>query len=196
MFHGAKIVMALAATGLGAGSALAGAMGTTSANVNVQRGFSGTARAVHGGYTRHGSEFGRFDNHRPGKWQGRDRHRRRPPHPFGGYGGVWGYGYALPVGYYPGYYPGFFPEADYFGYFRTDGTADKRNGQAVYDYDRGYPYEWFNGRARTAPSYEAEAARFQPEASSFEPAVRPSRTCETQMVADGRGQAPVRICRY
>lgn len=67
------------------------------------------------------------------------------------------------------------------GYFYQGGTVDVRNGRALYDYDRDYPYDY--------PSYTL-ASEADEVADSREP------SCTVERVRDGKsGWADVRICR-
>ena len=56
------------------------------------------------------------------------------------------------------------------------------NGRARYDYDRGYPYDFYRERSEQNGGYEA---------ASREP------YCETERTRDRRSgqQVPVRVCR-
>ena len=78
------------------------------------------------------------------------------------------------------------PMADQNGYFATGGEVI-RNGDAAptYDYDRGYPYEWYN---------PATAVRVHSAAAPLTTARRVS--CDISWVADGRrGRVAVNVCR-
>lgn len=68
------------------------------------------------------------------------------------------------------------------GFFADTGNSWRENGRAVYDYDRGYPYDWYRD-----PGAAADAAP-----RSGPPMVR----CEVSWVAGARGEpSPVRVCR-
>ena len=71
-------------------------------------------------------------------------------------------------------------EDGFFGHGRVVGTG--------FDYDRGYPYDYY-------PAWEPEV-RSRDYVELAAPPVRDTR-CETVRVPDGRGSArvPVRICR-
>jgi hypothetical protein len=70
------------------------------------------------------------------------------------------------------------------GFFADTGNSWTEHGRAVYDYDRSYPYDWYNdGDAEGPPPRRAANAG---------PAVR----CEISWVADAKGErSAVRICR-
>ena len=73
------------------------------------------------------------------------------------------------------------------GFFAETGDAWAGNGHAIYDYDRGYPYDWYRDSAPEA----AEAAGPPPG-----PPSAPTIRCEINWVAAARGErAPVRVCR-
>lgn len=100
---------------------------------------------------------------RPGR---RDRPRRRDWFGFGGYG--IGFGGDLN------------PDR---GYFATGGEEPAvANGRVRYDYDRGYPYDYYSGERAGHGDYET---------ASREP------FCETEWTRDRRSgqQVPVRVCR-
>ncbi len=65
-----------------------------------------------------------------------------------GYGGFLGYG-----AYVPGYAPGD-PEdlGRDSGFFQGEGEVRVRGGEAVYGYDRAYPYDWYRGPAAHPPA--------------------------------------------
>ena len=93
----------------------------------------------------------------------------------GGWGGYWG-GYGVPYAYT-------IPVADYFGYFGAGGEVRVHRGMPVYDYDRGYPYDYYNG---DAPLADNSAAPGDPRAFH----------CEIESVRDARGRPiEVRVCR-
>jgi hypothetical protein len=123
----------------------------------------------HGGWSDHHGHDGHDGNHH-------DKRRYRHDDRYG-----WGYG-----GDGDGYVESE-PAPDQFGYFgsggKISGTADK----TFYHYDRGYPYQWYNGPVREQ-AYEAAASR-----SSTGPIVH----CDTQSVPSGdKGRrVDVRICR-
>ena len=69
------------------------------------------------------------------------------------------------------------------GYFATAGEAPAvANGRARYDYDRGYPYDYYRGG---------------PERSGGDETALRDSYCETQWTRDRRSgeQVPVRVCR-
>ena len=95
-----------------------------------------------------------------------DGPRRRDAFGFGGYG--IGFGVEL--------------DPD-LGYFATGGEAPAvANGRVAYDYDRGYPYDYYRGGPAGHGGYET---------ASREP------YCETEWTKDRRSgqQVPVRVCR-
>ena len=70
------------------------------------------------------------------------------------------------------------------GFFADTGDSWRENGRAVYDYDRGYPYDWYR----------------DPEAAAVEAAPRPGGPpavrCELNWVAGAKGaRSAVRVCR-
>ena len=70
------------------------------------------------------------------------------------------------------------------GFFADTGESWRENGRAVYDYDRGYPYDWYRDPASAAAG---GGRRFAPG-----PMVR----CDVSWVGGGRnGPAAVRVCR-
>jgi hypothetical protein len=67
------------------------------------------------------------------------------------------------------------------GYFEHGGGVDVRNGKAMFDYDRDYPYDY--------PSYSLASLDEEREAMR-EP------SCTIERVRDGKsGWADVRVCR-
>ena len=69
------------------------------------------------------------------------------------------------------------------GYFKTRGEAPAvANGRVDYDYDRGYPYDYYRGGSERNGGYET---------ASREP------YCETEWTRNRRSgqQVPVRVCR-
>jgi len=71
------------------------------------------------------------------------------------------------------------------GFFAGPAHAEASNGGAYYDYDRGYPYDWYND------GYEP--LRGGPERLA---AAGPRVRCEISWVADAKGaRSPVRVCR-
>ena len=122
-------------------------------------------------------------------WQTDDR----PRHPCGkrgrcrdrnfffgyGYGSGYGHGYERDFGYRD------MMEEARNGYFNHGGEArGMRNGRVSYDYDRGYPYEYYRDRSGAE---ENERPR--------EYTAR-GRHCETELTRDRRGQQiSVRVCR-
>lgn len=70
------------------------------------------------------------------------------------------------------------------GFFADSGDSWAANGRAVYDYDRGYPYDWYrdSGEAAAPAEHVASAGAM----------VR----CDVTWVRAARGgQSPVRVCR-
>jgi hypothetical protein len=115
------------------------------------------------------------------RWRGRHsrRHGERDD-------GMFGYGGGVGYDGYDGSYASTPPAPDQFGFFGNGGEATLVNGQAVYDYDRSYPYEYYRGPRREEAA--ADGANAGRAAHSG---------CETSWVPDGRGggNVPVRICR-
>lgn len=106
------------------------------------------------------------DGGRPGRPHRPDRPRRRDWFGFGGYG--IGFGGDLD------------PDR---GYFATGGEEPAvANGRVRYDYDRGYPYDYYRDERAEHGGYET---------AWREP------TCETEWTRDRRSgqQVPVRVCR-
>ena len=106
------------------------------------------------------------DGDRPDRPGGRNRPRRRDAFGFGGYGV--GFGGDLD------------PDR---GYFANGGEAPAvANGRVRYDYDRGYPYDYYRGERAGHGGYET---------ASREP------YCEMEWTRDRRSgqQVPVRVCR-
>jgi hypothetical protein len=69
------------------------------------------------------------------------------------------------------------------GFFADTGNSWTENGRAVYDYDRGYPYDWYRDPAAAA-------------ADAGPPAGPPMVRCEVSWVAGATGmRSPVRVCR-
>lgn len=95
-------------------------------------------------------------------------------HRFRGFVPVWGFG---------GGYVYTEPTRDMFGYFGAGGDVRTVGDAAVYGYDRGYPYDWYEGPP--------------PEAAAVEPGPAPTYRCETTTVPDGSTgkRVPVRVCR-
>lgn len=108
-----------------------------------------------------------------------DRHQDRR-HPIRGYRPFRGIGF---VGYGGGYVYSE-PARDMFGYFGAGGDVRLIDGQAIYDYDRSYPYDRFDEPHATGG-----------RGSNYVPA--PSYRCETKQVSSGSGNEPVqvRVCR-
>jgi hypothetical protein len=70
------------------------------------------------------------------------------------------------------------------GFFAETGDSWQENGRAVYDYDRGYPYDWYRDPA-------AAAAEAVPH-----PAGPPMVHCAVEWVGGARGAgSAVRVCR-
>jgi hypothetical protein len=111
------------------------------------------------------------------RWAGRHGHRRGHRRDWPGYFPVWGY-YGDGDGYVETEMT-----PDMFGYFATGGEVELVDGQAMYDYDRSYPYDWYRGD-RTEPAGVQIAYPAAPR-------------CETSWVPDasGRERVPVRVCR-
>jgi hypothetical protein len=122
---------------------------------------------------------GHFSEYRGGdRYRGDRDHRRSSRHnrhllPAWGFG-YWGDGDG---------YAESEPRPDMFGFFGAGGAVALIDGQAVYEYDRSYPYEWFSGNA-AAPRLAAKAP-----AQDYR--------CERKVVPDGDGnrQVAVRVCR-
>lgn len=116
----------------------------------------------------------------PGRHHGNKPHRRNRANRggFPGFFPVWGY-YGDGDGYVESEIT---PEM--FGYFATGGEVELVDGEAVYDYDRGYPYDWYRGDQITS-SAEGLALR------------SPEYRCELSWVpaGSGKGRTQVRICR-
>ena len=105
----------------------------------------------------------------------RGRHHRRDRD-----GDGFDYGYGYGIGY------GGSIDGDR-GYFAEDaGAPEVANGHARYDYDRGYPYEYFAERERE-PAYAGRRSDVAPRV----------RGCETEWTQDRRSgrQVSVRVCR-
>ncbi|HEY1606678.1 MAG TPA: hypothetical protein VGF77_13880 [Allosphingosinicella sp.] len=70
------------------------------------------------------------------------------------------------------------------GFFADTAESWSENGHAVYDYDRGYPYDWYRD---PAPETAGRGPRL---------AAPPTVRCEVEWVTGARGaHAPVRVCR-
>ncbi|HEX4737717.1 MAG TPA: hypothetical protein VH331_09155 [Allosphingosinicella sp.] len=95
--------------------------------------------------------------------------------------------FGLATGWYTYGYGGLVEDPESLrdqGFFADTGDAWQENGRAVYDYDRGYPYDWYRDPG-------AAAAQAAPHRSG-PPMVR----CEVDWVAGARGaHSAVRICR-
>jgi len=93
---------------------------------------------------------------------------------------VYGYGYGYGgIGYDP------LIAGGAYGYYTQDGGPPRvSGGRAQFDYDRGYPYEYYSG------------PRTGIEMSEAEPSYRP-RECETETARDHRAgrDVSVRVCR-
>lgn len=76
------------------------------------------------------------------------------------------------------------PSRDMFGFFGTDGDVRLVDGEAVYDYDRSYPYDWFDDTESMAG-----VRSVQSKSTAY--------VCETNWVsaASGGGEVAVRVCR-
>lgn len=97
---------------------------------SLQVGWSngGGHHARMGGSTHFGPGAGKGDGRRHGRF---GRSGRQGVDPYGGGGTYGGIGLAGPIGPYGN------------GYFTGRGGQSRvRGGQAYYDYDRSYPYEW------------------------------------------------------
>jgi hypothetical protein len=71
------------------------------------------------------------------------------------------------------------------GFFAETGDAWAENGRAVYDYDRGYPYDWYRGS--DAPTGAGPGPRL---------AAPPLVRCEIDWGGGtGRQRSAVRVCR-
>jgi hypothetical protein len=115
-----------------------------------------------------------------------DRHAGRSPlQPRRGRGNRGGR-YGLVGGYWDGY-AGEDPEAARSaGFFSGPALVRSDGRRALYDYDRGYPYDWYGeaGGAAEGPGEAVDAA-----------APLQAR-CSVSWVASGKGsRTPVRICR-
>ncbi|MFL6862675.1 MAG: hypothetical protein ACJ8DZ_06725 [Allosphingosinicella sp.] len=131
----------------------------------------GVAPGPHAGFG--GVRFGAGPG--PGRFRfmhGRHRHGdRRDDYGAAGYGAA-GYAGGVPLAEdYPTVADG--------GFFGDGGALAARGGHVLYDYDRGYPYEYYHTR-RDLPAIAYETA----------PLPAPAR-CVTERVPGG----PVRICR-
>jgi hypothetical protein len=98
----------------------------------------------------HGAGHHDGDHHHGGGHDhGRDRDRGFDDDVF--LGDYWGYdedgdGYVETI-----------PMADQFGFFATGGQVIQHQGaRPTYNYDRGYPYEWFNGAPGGAAALSSE----------------------------------------
>ena len=122
----------------------------------------------------------RGDIHRPGHG-GHGHHGRH----WVGWGG-WGYGYPYTDAYT-------IPSADFFGYFSTGGEVSRGNGRASYDYDRGYPYEWY----RPPSGASAANADYADHDESGPAEAVSTMHCDTEWVGGGRRGAriAVQVCR-
>jgi hypothetical protein len=116
----------------------------------------------------------------PGRHHG-DKPRRRHRGKWNGFTGfypVWGY-YGDGDGYVESEVT-----PDMFGYFATGGEVELVDGEAIYDYDRSYPYEWFrpDQAGRTGDRSMLRSSEYRCELTSV-PAI------------SGKGRTEVRICR-
>ncbi|MDB5699490.1 MAG: hypothetical protein JWN69_2294, partial [Alphaproteobacteria bacterium] len=132
----------------------------------------------------HGDHRGHGDPDRPRRHGGGGHRGSWGNSGYGGYGAVIGYGDFTGYGDDFSSYATTVPAPDQFGFFGNGGEAMLVNGNAVYEYDRSYPYEYY----RAAEADQAAA----PEAARSTPS-----GCEVQWVPDGHGgdMVPVRICR-
>jgi hypothetical protein len=113
-----------------------------------------------------------------GVWLGRHRERGSRYGRGAGYGS--GYGYDYGYGALGGWGGGLYEDPEAFrdaGFFAGSGDAHVVGGRVHYDYDRGYPYDWYRPR-------DASPAR-----SSADNGESPARiSCEVEA-------AGVRVCR-
>ncbi|HJQ17276.1 MAG TPA: hypothetical protein VJ859_09770 [Allosphingosinicella sp.] len=128
---------------------------------------------------------GRFgSDHHIGSGHGghdhRGLHRRTWGSDDGYWIGSWGYdadgdGYVNTI-----------PMLDQNGYFATGGEVIRHgNAAPTYDYDRGYPYDWYNS---------ATTVRIHSAAAALTPSRRVS--CDTSWVTNGTGaRVAVNVCR-
>ena len=79
-----------------------------------------------------------------------------------------------------------------FGYFSSGGEVSVVDGRAVYDYDRGYPYEWYRPISRNRAASSFSSAGYDEARRSDSGLVV---HCDTQWVTSGGGKSAVRICR-
>jgi hypothetical protein len=133
---------------------------SAAASGSVQSGWGAVSRGHGGRNPGWGPERDRRDD--------RQRHHRRgKKHGFYAYGGISGYG-------------------DYGhtreSFFRGDGFVEVAGGQPRYDYDRGYPYDFYSGGG----GYEEEDGYRQPRESRCD--------MEWTRGRDGR-EVAVRVCR-
>jgi hypothetical protein len=133
----AAVLLAAAILAGGAGAASAQKSGLGAGMVRSGPAFSSSGHRV-------GAFFG------GGFARGGFRHRRRSRFRDGafGYGGIAGYG-----GYDPGYAPDD-PEdlGRDSGFFYGEGDVRPSGGEALYSYDRSYPYDWYRGPAARPPA--------------------------------------------
>ena len=126
----------------------------------------GDRAVARGPYRSHGSSHERHGRHRGG-------HKGL----YAGFGAAWGDGDS---------YVSTQESADIFGFYGAGGEVTFEDGQAIYDYDRSYPYEWFE-QDRVA----------EPRGQTVSYATTSDYRCETLAVpaASGTGRVPVRVCR-
>ena len=87
-----------------------------------------------------------------------------------------------------GYYGGGLIEDPYYaahdqGYFTGPADVHQENGAAYYDYDRGYPYDWYHDSSAAA------------EPAPAVPPVSMVRCAVTWTAEPGAAPAPIRVCR-
>lgn len=124
-----------------AGGAIAGAAGAQKSGLGATAVRSSPAFSPPG--HRVGLAFGG-----PGRGFRRDGFRHRARSIFLGYGAL-GYGGAVGYGGYDPDYAADDPEdlARDSGFFYGQGDVRVRGGEALYAYDRSYPYDWYRGPA-------------------------------------------------
>jgi hypothetical protein len=154
------------------GPTFSGIGGVQAHHFGYVRGVPGrSGHAGHGGNNGHGGNghSGHRDGHQ-GNWQSGNEF----------WGGAWGcdedgdgYVNTIPIG-------------DEDGFFATGGEVVQNDGRApTYDYDRGYPYDWYN------PAASVRVHRTSLSAS-------PGRhlSCDTSSVPGASGgRVAIRVCR-
>jgi hypothetical protein len=152
----------------------------------------GDGHRGHGGHNGHDGGHGDHDGH-GGHW--RDHRSDFEDDYF--YGGYYGYDEDGDA------YVETIPLLDQYGFFATGGQVIQRDGQQpVYAYDRGYPYEWYGGRAHAAaapppPPMMAPMGGMGPGMAPMGPGMSSGIRCEVQSTYDEANshQAEVRVCR-